>query len=180
MYGIAITLKTEYVLTHTEPELAKITFGTKSAELRNVDKGLYELNRHWLLSRKVDGEVRPFSIVVYKSGDSNEAQREILKIKDHIFLYEGRFYMLGGIPEGGIPKNHLMGSKYICRLTNFPFAHPDQVDAETKNRLKKHRGVPVGEFYGLGSNGFHVRLDGELSKIGLQLAASAYLIYSSI
>ena len=73
-----------------------------------------------------------------------------------------------------------MGSKHICRLTNFPFSHPDQIDAEAKNRLKKHRGVSVGEIFGLGSRGFHVKLEDEVNEIGLPLAACAYLIYSSI
>lgn len=119
-------------------------------------------------------------MVVFRTNDSNDVLEEVLKINDHIFLGDGNFYMLGGIPEGGNPKHHLVGSKYICRLTNFPFSHPDQVDAETKNRLKKHRGIPVGEFSGLGANGFHITLENELGKIGLPLAASTYLIYSSI
>jgi hypothetical protein len=176
-------LKNEYVLWHEEQASAKITFESqRAAELRRLDNQSYSLsgqNQKFLLSRKVDGQVHPFSVVAFTPSENNP-QIEILKIKDHIFFHDGKFYMLGGIPEGGIPKNHLLGSKYICRLTNFPFSHPDQVDAETKSRLKKHRGVPVGEFYGLGSKGFHVKLDNELNKIGLPLAASTYLIYSSI
>jgi hypothetical protein len=152
--------------------------------LRKLDIERYSLsdqNEKWLLSRKVEGEVRPFSIAAFRtSSDDLKDAEEVLKIKDHLFVYGGHFYMLGGIPEGGIPKNNLLGSKYICKLPNFPFSHPDQVDADAKNRLKKHRGVPVGEFFGLGSRGFHVKLDDELNRIGLPLAASTYLIYSSI
>jgi hypothetical protein len=181
----ASVLKGEYVLLHQEKASAQVTFGNRqTAELRKLDIERYSLSNQsqtWLLNRKVDGEVRPFSIAAFRaSSDGSKKGEEVMKIKDHLFVYGGHFYMLGGIPEGGIPKNNLSGSKYICRLSNFPFSHPDQVDAETKNRLKKHRGVPAGEFYGLGSRGFHVKLDDELDGIGLPLAASAFLIYSSI
>jgi hypothetical protein len=178
-------LKTEYLLIHKEQSSAEITFGNRlTAELRKLDNERYTLshqNQGWILNKKVDGQVRPFSVVASKStGDDLMEAEEVLKIKDHIFTQNGFFYMLGGMPEGRIPKHHLMGSKYICRLTNFPFSHHDQIDAETRNRLKKYRGVPVGEFYGLGSNGFHMKLDEELNETGLPLAASTYLIYSSI
>lgn len=174
-----IILKSDFVLIHDEPTSARITFGNKHAELKNLGGGLYKvtgIDQEWILNRRINGEIRPFSIVVSKGNDS----KEVLKIDDHIFLHNGSFYIIGGIPEGGIPRHHLVGSKFICRLTNFPFSHPDQVDAETKNRLKRHRGVPVGEFFGLGSNGFHIKLESELDGIGLPLAASTYLIYSSI
>lgn len=179
-----IVLENEYVLTHAKNEPAGIVFeNKKTAKLRNLGNGLYKMaceNYRWLLNKRVDGEIGPFSIIVFTTNDSNAAQKEVLKIKDHIFLHNKILYMLGGIPEGGIPKHHLTGSKYICRLTNFPFEHPDHVDEETKNRLKRHRGVPVGEFSGLGTSGFRMSLGDELNDIGLQLAAAAYLVYSSI
>ena len=150
-------LKSEYELSQREQASGKIAFGNgQIAELRNLGNELYNLsyrNQKWLLSKKVDGEVRPFSIVVFRTESDDLGGEEVLKIKDHIFFHRGNFYILGGIPQGGIPKDHLSGSKYVCRLTNFPFSHPDQVDAGTKNRLKRHRGVPVGEFFGLGSKG---------------------------
>ncbi len=177
-------LENDYVLTHTEKESAKIVFENRNvAKLKELGKGLYKMlyeNHQWLLNKRVDGEIGPFSVIVFTTDDSNTAQKEVLKIKDHIFLHRKIFYMLGGIPDGGVPKHHLTGSKYICRLANFPFQHPDHVDEETRNRFKRHRGVPVGEFSGLGSRGFQVKLGDELNDIGLQLAASTYLIYSSI
>jgi hypothetical protein len=155
-----------------------------TAELKKINKERYDLSeqdREWFLSRRVDGEVSPFSIAAFgTTRKDHKDAREVLKIEDHLFMHNGNFYLLGGIPEGGQPSNHLVGSKYICRLTNFPFSHPDEVDAQTKHRLKKHRGVPVGEFYGLGSKGFHIILEDEVGDIGLPLAASTYLIYSSI
>ena len=176
-------MSTEYILIHDEPSSIRILFEKQEiAKLRNLEKGLFKLsdqNQEWLLNRRVDGEIRPFSIVVLRT-DTADFEEIVLKIKDHIFLHNGYFYMLGGIPEGRSPRHHLMGSKHICRLTNFPFSHPDQIDAEAKNRLKKHRGVSVGEIFGLGSRGFHVKLEDEVNEIGLPLAACAYLIYSSI
>jgi hypothetical protein len=37
----------------------------------------------------------------------------------------------------------------------------------------------VGEVSGLGIDGHHVKVEKELEDIGLQLAASSYLIYST-
>ena len=170
---------------HNEASSARITLqGKEIDELSIVGEGLFRLNepsQSWLLSRRVDGEVLPFSMAVYKwLKDEPSGSKEVLKIKDHIFIHNGRFYVIGGRPEGSFPKNHMTGSKYICKMQNFPFAHPDQVDAETKHRLKRHRGVPVGEFSGLGSAGFHIRLADELKAIQLPLAASVYLMYSSM
>lgn len=169
---------------HDEVPSARITMqGKEVAELSVVGEGLFSLteaSKSWLLTRRVDGEIRPFSMAVYKSKGEAVDSKEVLKIKDHIFFHDGRFYVIGGIPEGRYPKHHMMGSKYICRLQNFPFSHPDQVDAVTKHRLKRHRGVPVGEFSGLGSTGFHIRLEDELKSIQLQLSASIYLMYSSM
>ena len=177
-------MQTEYVLMHNEAPSARIAVqGKEVAKLAVVGEGLFSLteaSKSWLLTRRVDGEVRPFSMAVYRSNDEGGDSNDVLKIKDHIFFHNGRFYVIGGTPEGTSPKHHMMGSKYICRLQNFPFSHPDQVDAETKHRLKRHRGVPVGEFSGLGSAGFHIGLEDELNSIQLQLSASIYLMYSSM
>ncbi len=103
----------------------------------------------------------------------------VLKIKDNLFQHGGSFYWLGGIPEGRPIKAHLIGSKIICRLVNFPFSQVDDVDEETKHQLKRYRGIYVGEFFGLGSSGFHLKLGNELNDIGLPLVASSYLLYST-
>lgn len=129
------------------------------------------------MSKRVDGEIRPFSIIVYEADQKDGS--EVLKIKDHLFVYKDNFYMLGGIPESRPPKEHLGGSKFICKLTNFPYSKHEHIDQETINRLKKHRGEVFGEIFGLGSRGFHVKLEKEFKEIELPLTASAYLIYSS-
>ncbi len=176
----------EYILLHNETSSAKVLFKRREvAELKNLGNNLFKISggtQDWLLSSRVDGEVRPFSMLVYRSdgNDLTNSRSTVLKIKDHVFLNNGYFCVMGGIPEGRVPRHHLVGSKYICKLENFPFSHLDQIDAETKNRLKRHRGIPVGEFYGLGSTGFHVKLADELKDVGLPLAASAYLMYSSM
>jgi hypothetical protein len=40
-------------------------------------------------------------------------------------------------------------------------------------------GVPVGETSGLGTHGHHVKVEKELEDIGLIIAASSYLLYST-
>ena len=176
-------MSTEYVLLHDEKSSARILLDNKeTAKLKKVDGARYELSNgthNWILSKRVDGEIRPFSIAVFEA-DGEDSNLEVLKIKDHLFLYHGNFYMVGGIPESRPPREHLSGSKFICKLTNFPFTHHDHIDPETRNRLKKHRGEVVGEIFGLGSRGFHVKLENELNEIKLPLTASTYLIYSSI
>lgn len=175
----------EFVLFHDTESSASILLGNQEkARLEKVERTRYKLSngkQNWLLSKRVDGEIRPFSVVVFETGAKVDSRgAEVLKIKDHLFLYQNIFYMLGGIPESSPPREHLQGSKFICRLTNFPYFSHDHVDAETKNRLKRLRGKVVGEIFGLGSNGFHVKLEKEFSGIELPLTASAYLIYSSI
>jgi hypothetical protein len=163
--------------------------------LRRIDgHGAYELEsknptQNWFLTHRVDGEIKPFSIACYEK--SNEvAEEEVggdkkgvlsLKIKDHIFFHAGNSYSIGAaIPSGTSPGDFSFKMKSIVRLVNFPFSVLESVDGETKHQLKRHRGVAVGEIYGLGADGFHVKLYGdELSDIGLPLAASAYLLYTT-
>lgn len=157
----------------------------EQATLEKVESSRYKLTQgyqSWLLSKRVDGEIRPFSMFVLKTNgrQSGEETNEVLKIKDHLFLHNGNFYMIGGVPESRPPKDHLVGAKFITRLTKFPFTHHDDIDLETRSRLKRHRGKVVGEIYGLGSKGFHAKIEKELNEIGFPLTASAYLIYSSV
>ncbi len=178
-------MSSEFTLFHETESSARILLGNEEkAKLEKLERASYKLssgNQNWLLNKKVDGEIRPFSIVCYENGGKvNSKRTEVLKIKDHLFLYRDYFYMLGGIPVSRPPSQYLAGSKFICRLTNFPYSNHDHIDLETKNRLKRHRGEVVGEIFGLGSKGFHVKLEKELSGIELPLTASAYLIYSSI
>ena len=178
-------MSSEFLLFHDTESSARILLGSQEkAKLERLESSSYKLSsgtHNWLLSKRVDGEIRPFSIVVLENGTKERTRRtEALKIKDHLFLYGDHFYMLGGIPVSRPPGQHLIGSKFICRLTNFPYSNHDHIDLETKNRLRRHRGEVVGEISGLGSKGFHVKLEKEFSGIELPLTASAYLLYSSI
>lgn len=169
----------EFELIHDEPEVAKIFSKEKQiGELRNISKGLYRLtngSKIWILTRRIDNTLLPFSMLI----SEEKTSKEILKVKDHLFPYDSCFYMVGGIPESQNPKDHLQGYKYIIRITNFPHTQHEQIDQDTRNRLKRHRGVAVGRIHGLGSKGFYVKLEDELKDIGLPLAAATYLMYSS-
>ncbi|MGI0090099.1 MAG: hypothetical protein ACREBS_00170 [Nitrososphaerales archaeon] len=195
----------EYVVVHSEPNSAKILENQREmASFQKIGNGIFALqergnggeNLSWTLSIKVDGEMRPFSMACYRTSSSNdnkpvEVQQTgmtllqpealCLKIKDHIFSHNNNFYSIGeAVPEGASPRDCISGSKYISRLINFPFSHVDHVDEETKHQMKRYRGMAVGEISGLGAEGFHLKLYGdELSDIGLQLAASTYLIYTT-
>jgi len=183
-------LSIEYVVRQPDsPAEATIFQNQREVGRLHVEgKGMFKLlgneNQYWILCNKVDGEIRPFSMTVISGIDKDLAMNApdeecVLKIKDNLFQHKGSFYWLGGIPEGRPIKAHIMGSKIICRLVNFPFSHVDDVDDETKHQLKRYRGIYVGEFYGLGSSGFHLKLENELNDIGLPLAASSYLLYST-
>jgi hypothetical protein len=188
-------LKADYVVVHSDPSSAKIVENqNERGTLEKIGNGVFALrekgerDRNWILSVKVDGELRPFSMACYESGakpvevqQGEQSGKLTLKIRDHIFSHNNNFYSIGeAVPEGASPKDFLSGTKYICRLVNFPFSHVDHVDSQTKHQLKRHRGVAVGEIGGLGAEGYHLKLyEDELSDIGLQLAASTYLIYTS-
>lgn len=183
-------LSIDYVIKQEKsPKEAKVFENQREAGLlTNEGRGTFELvsndNRGWVLTNKVDGEFRPFSMIV-RPKTSNQAQSVkaeeawILKIRDHLFRHNRNFYMFGGIPEGKPHKEFVTGKRFICRLINFPFSDIEEVDVETRSRLRILRGLPVGEMYGIGSAGFHVQIESELQDIGLPLAASSYLIYST-
>jgi hypothetical protein len=167
------------VISQDEGEVGRL-----HVERKGIFKLLGNENQSWALFNHIDGAIRPFSIIVFfvndKYSSENRSSKEyVLKIKDNLFHHNGKFYSFGGIPEGRLPKDHLMGSKIICRLVNFPFSTLEDVDLETKHHLRRYRGIYVGEFFGIGSTGFHVKLEEELADIGLPLTASTYLLYST-
>ena len=183
-----------FMVVHDQPNSARILEGEKEkANLQKVKSGLFELreigsNRRWALTHRVDGEIRPFSLACY----SIDAQGKFLdvdfissdlglKIEDHIFQHNGNFYSIGGaMPENASQKDRIQGAKFICRLVNFPHKDFEAIDEETKHKMNRHRGIAVGEFFGLGADGYEVKLYGdELEKVGLQLAASTYLLYTT-
>jgi hypothetical protein len=182
----------EYVVVHSEADSAKILEGNQvRAVLKKAGgakKGVFHLESEtdpgegWMLTSRVDGEVRPFSMVCYpKPRDEPPKGGEVLKIRDHIFSHNNSFYSIGkAMPVGTARGAHLRGSKFICRLLNFQFEGVEHVDEETKHRMKGYRGVAVGEIYGLGAEGYHVKFyGGELSDVELPLAASTYLLYTT-
>ena len=123
------------------------------------------------------------SFVLFRSllnqNEDNDINKEILTIREHLFKYEGKFYMLTNHPEGKHWNGYLSGIRYISRLDNFPYSDLTDLDYQIKHKLRRFRGVPVGEVSGLGIQGHHVKVEKELEDIGLLIAASSYLIYST-
>ena len=154
-------------------------------------------NREWVLTNKIDGEHRRFSFSV-KEAEKKEAienqgggeRREkdaLLTVRDNIFEHNGNFYMLANYPEGKSWHNHVNSPiRYISRLDNFPYSNVSEMDENKhhqnlRHKLKRFRGVPVGEASGLGvtPEGHRVKVNDELDDIGLFLAATSYLMYAS-
>lgn len=127
----------------------------------------------YLFSPKVDGKIHPFSITVYDGSDA-----AILKIMGNLFSFRNNIYIIGGIPEGKNPKD-MRRTKYICRLVNFPFQDIDSIDVHVREKLRRHRGVEVGEISGLGVFGHKVSVNLELKEIALPLSVACYLLYST-
>jgi len=168
----------------------------------------YDDGKEWILANSVHGQRRPFSLSIRESGNAGRgdaasgkgAKRhphhdynehasshtgDVLTVKNHVFKHGGKFYMLRNHPEGSAPKSYLSGPRYISRLDNFPHSELSEVGKHDSHggshRLKRFRGVPVGEASGLGiaGSGHRVKVGEELRDIGLLLAASSYLLYAS-
>lgn len=152
-------------------------------------------NREWLLTNKIDGQHRRFSFSV-REPEKKEAKAPersgkegdvLLVIHDNIFMHKGNFYMLANHPEGDSWANYINSPvRYISRLDNFPYSNISEMDENKhhqnlRHKLKRFRGVPVGEASGLGATpeGHHVKVNDELDDIGLFLAATSYLMYAS-
>jgi hypothetical protein len=182
-------LVADYTVKETgAPWRARICVGSEDvAEIRMLDDRTFLLvakdGDEWALNARVYGEVRPFSMIVNRSKahDARDAVAgtAVLTIRDRLFLHDGKFYMLGCAPEGRPLQDFLLGKRYICRLDGFPFSDLTQVDDETRSRLRRFRGVPVGELEGPGMGGYHVHLSDELDNVSLPLSASCYLLYST-
>jgi hypothetical protein len=160
--------------------------GQEVAEIKKGEMLGFQLvskkdNRKWSLTNKVDGEHRRFSFTV------REGENALLTVRDSIFKHNGKFYMLANHPEGKSWNDYVNSSvRYISRLDNFPYADLAETDEKShrqdlRHKLKRFRGVRVGEASGLGAspNGHHVKVDQELEDIGLFLAATSYLMYAS-
>jgi hypothetical protein len=158
-------------------------------------------NREWVLTNKIDSEHRRFSFSVreaekkeVKAGERRRKEEEeeeegnpLLIIQDNIFMHNGKFYMLANHPEGKSWHNYVNSPiRYISRLDNFPYSNVSEMDENKhhqnlRHKLKRFRGVPVGEASGLGTTpeGHRVKVNDELDDIGLFLAATSYLMYAS-
>jgi hypothetical protein len=182
-------MTSEYVIIGPRPWEAKIFLdqvqGEEVAEIKKgEDQKSFKLIRKndglkWTLTKKVHGEFRPFSIAVLNQNGDNDINKEVLTIREHLFKYGGKFYMLTNHPEGKHWNEYLSGIRYISRRDNFPYSDLMEIDHNIKHELLRYRVVPVGEVSGLGIDGHHVKVEKELEDIGLQLAASSYLIYST-
>jgi hypothetical protein len=148
---------------------------------RKSFKLLAKDGREWILTKSVRGKFRPFSISVIEQGkDKDKANIEVLTIIEHIFKHGDKFYMLTNHPEGKHWNEYLSGPRYISRLDNFPYSDMHELDYHIKHKLRRFRGIPVGEASGLGiQDGHRVRINDELEDISLPLAVSSYLLYST-
>jgi hypothetical protein len=156
-------------------------------------------NRKWMLTNKVGDQHRRFSFSVSeaeKKEENNigegggEAAREdnaLLTIQDNIFMHNGKFYMIANHPEGKSWNDYVNSPiRYISRLDNFPYSNVLEMDENKhhqslRHKLKRFRGVPVGEASGLGvaPEGHQVKVNDELDDIGLFLAVASYLMFAS-
>jgi hypothetical protein len=186
--GESVSAMTDYSIERSSSSNAAKIFvdGAQVAEMQGPKDSTFMLTANdgscWLLSPRVNGEMTPFSMTVKKLVGATldaDAWSPLLTIKNHLFLYAGRFYMFNGIPEGRPLREFLVGKKYICRLDSFSFANLSEIDRESWVSLRRLRGVSVGDFERLGTNGYHVRLSTELQPAGLPLASSSYLLYST-
>ncbi len=90
---------------------------------------------------------------------------EVLTIREHLFRHNDKFYMLTNHPEGKSWNEYLSSPRYISRLDNFPFRDLLDIDHHTRQRIKRFRGIPVGEASGLGRSTHSVKVSSELKEI---------------
>jgi hypothetical protein len=179
-------LDSEYVIRGAKPWEAKIF--SNDVEIGQIKKGggptfklISKDGREWTITNQVHGEMRPFSITVRqdRNRSKTDSDTELLTIREHLFKYKGKFYMFKNHPEGRPWHQYLSGPRYISRLDNFPYSDIAEIDQHIRHRLKRFRGIPVGEASGLGIQGHRVKINKELEDIGLPIAASSYLLYST-
>ena len=169
------------VFSEDGEEVAEIKKG-EGPEFRMLSK---KDEREWVLTNNIEGEHRRFSFSVVEVEKSND--NALLIIRDNIFKHNGKFYMLANQPEGRSWQHHITSPvRYISRLDNFPYSDLSEMDESKhhhtlKQKLKRFRGIPVGEASGLGTTpeGHRVKVNDELDDIGLFLAATSYLMYAT-
>ena len=153
----------------------------------------YKDKQEWVLSNLVHGQRRPFSYAVLRTiqkipddrGKEIQTGQEVFVVREQLFKHNGKFYMLASHPEGKSWEDYVNSStRYVSRLDSFPYSNLSDIDHENyklRHKIKRFRGTPVGEATGLAQDegGHHLRLDNELDKIGLFIAAISYLLYAS-
>ena len=176
------------IFSENGKEVAEIKKRGEESEFRLLSKND---NREWVLTNKIDGEHRRFSFSIREVEKQQEqGQREkdaLLTVRDNIFKHNGMFYMLANHPEGKSWHNYVNNPvRYISRLDNFPYSDVSEMDENKhhqnlRHKIKRFRGVPVGEASGLGTTpeGHRVKVNDELDDIGLFLATTSYLMYAS-
>ncbi len=147
-------------------------------------------------SHRVDGEIRPFSMIVTETSYEEEEEksgkkvaepeahlRVILKIRDRMFFHNGKMYIISNVPEGKPTQHFLSGPKFISRLNGFPYSDLSMIDAITRSRAERRlRGTHVGEISGIGHIGEGYRItideveDEGLKDIALPLAVASFLL----
>lgn len=191
-------MSTEYTVKKSPNELEALIFqGDKEiAKIEQKENLSFRLvsfkdKQEWSLSNIVDGQRRPFSYTVRKTGKSTHGKidrdriKEVFIVKEQLFKYKGRFYMLASQPEGKSWTGYVKSStRNISRLDNFPYrdlSDVDQEDYTLRHKIKWFRGASVGDARGFGQEerGHRVRLDKELADIGLFITAISYLLYAS-
>src|SRR5262249_38213619 len=155
----------------------------KVAEISKEGK-MFRLVNHmddvqYLLTNRVHGEARPMSYSVIEFNPNAKAdtpEKEIFVVRDQIFQHNGKFYMFANHPRGKLWDEHVDSKiRYIGRLDDFQYSSLDDADfghRDLRGKIKRLRGVPVGEASGLGieESGHKVRIDKELQDVGLFIA----------
>jgi hypothetical protein len=174
--------KAEYLIKGEKPWEAKIFLNNELiAEIKKGKDLDFKLiskdGGQWIMTNKVHGEIRPFSmaVVLEKTEGKEGPKEEVLTIREHLFKHKGKFYMFTNHPEGKPWHEYLSGPRYISRLDNFPYRNLADIDHNIRHRLRRFRGVQVGEASGLGMH--RIKVQKELDDIALLIAACSYLIY---
>lgn len=178
-------MESEYLIKGSKPGFAEVFLDNKKiAIIKNAENANFKLVKtdahEWLITRKVHGEILPFSISIIdqNKGDKEFVDQQVFTVREHLFKNNNNFYMFTNHPEGRHWNEYLSGPRHISRLDNFPYTDLKQMDHHIKHKLKRYRGVSVGEASGLGIREHRVKIQKDLSEIGLFVAVSSYLLYS--
>ncbi len=153
---VIILMTSEYVIIGPRPWEAKIFLDhahgeeiaeIKKGEIRRASNLLEKIDDHkWTLTKNVYGEFRHFSISVLNQTEDNDINKEVLTIREHLFKYGGKFYMLTNHPEGKHWNGYLSGIRYISRLDNFPYSDLADLDHHIKYELLRFRGYLLEKY----------------------------------